>query len=357
MSTKKGWDQKLMMSLFKKAASYGAAITINATNFCSITGHSDYDPEWGDTVETDLDTVSGAEHSTTLDILTQGFKFSISQPRAKPNFVVGMMAGALGSITATQDGAYTAYRQKIVPVTVGTPLPDFNIVGKKGGLQYLHKGCMVNSVGLTGEEGKPTSCEAEIIGAGDRVADATGFVAEPSESWMLQKNGYIWLETSTAKSIDAAATQGLENISSGTPRDLKAVIKKVSYKHNNNLEGEFGYGAENAGVFQGMDYGRRTDELSLDLRHVDGTDLNYYLNKTILTLEFEVKGALIAAGGAMFYGYDIIIPRFMLKKAPLPKGGVGDILTLPYECEIQDDGTNPAVIFNGYCAQAAYFAA
>jgi hypothetical protein len=354
--TLKGWNQQLMMSLLTKEATYGAAVVINASNFVGVKGHSDYDPDWADTVQTDKDTVSGFEHGTTLDQLTQGFKFTVAQPCAKPYFTIGMIGGALGSITPYTDPGKIAYRQTIIPATVGTALPSFNVIGKKGGLQYLHKGCMVNSFTLTGEAGKATSMEAEIIGSGARETDATGFVAEPSESWQLMKNGYAWIETSAAKSIDAAKTQGLENISSGTPRDLKAIIKKFSLKWNNNLEGQFGFGAGSAGVFQTMDYGRRTAELSMDLLHVDGTDLGYYLANTILTAEFEVKGALIAAGGTLYYGYNVVVPRFMLKKAPLPKGGVGDTLMNTYEADIQNDGTLTSIVFDGYSAQATWFA-
>lgn len=355
--TVKGWDQSLMMALLTKEATYGStATTVSSSNFVGVKGHSDYDPDWADDVQTNKDAVSGLEGGTELEVVSQGFKFNVSQARAKPYFVIGMMAGALGTISASQDPGKTAYRQDITRVAHGTSLPSFNVIGKKGGLQYLHKGCMVNTVELSGEAGKTTSCSAEIMGSGHRETEASSFIAEPTQSWLLQKNGYAWIETSAAKSIDATKTQGSENISSGSPRDLKAIIKKFTYKHDNKLAGNFGFGAGNSGVFQSLDYGQRDDTLTLDLLHVDGTDLAYYTAGTILTLEIEVKGALIAAGGTMYYGYNLIVPRFMLKKAPLPKGALGDALTNTYECDIQEDGTNPPVIFNGYSEIAAFFA-
>jgi hypothetical protein len=357
MITQKGWNQNLMMSSYKKEATYAAAVTVNATNFTSITGHADYDPDWADVVENDKDTVSGAEFGTDLDIISQGLKFTISQPRAKPNFLIGAMAGALGDITSSQDTGYTAYQQKIVPVTVGATLPSFNVIGKKAGLQYLHKGCKVNSVNIVCEEGKPVSSEIEIIGSGDRTTNADAFVAEPTESWMLMKNGYIWVETGASISIDAADTQGSENISSGTPRDLKVQVQRLSWSFNNNLEGQPGFGNENGGVFQDMDYGMRTQELSLTLLYDDETDITNYLATTAFALELEVKGALIAVGGTMYYGFTLQIPRFKLMKAPLPKGGVGDRVTQEFECDIQDDGVNDAVIFYGYNAQEDYLIA
>ena len=357
MITKKGWDQSLMMSSYKKEATYAAAVTVNATNYCGINGHSDYDPDWSDTVENDKDTVSGQEFGTDLDIISQGLQFTLSQPRAKPNVLIGAVAGALGSITSSQDTGYTAYEHKIVPVTVGTTLPSFNVIGKKGALQYLHKGCKVNSVAITAEEGRPVTSEIEIIGSGDRTTNADAFIDAPSESWMLMKNGYVFLETGANISISPTNTQGSEDISSSTPRDLKVQVQSMNWKFMNNLEGQHGFGAENSGVFQDLDYGTRTQELGLTLKYSDETDITNYLNKTEFALELEVKGALIQAGGTMYYGFSLIIPRFKLMKAPLPKGAVGDIVTQEFECDIQDDGVNDAVIFYGYNAQSAYLAA
>lgn len=354
---KKGWNQKLMLSLYKKEASYGAAVTNSASNFSSITGHSNYDPEWNDSVENDKDSVSGTEHGTDQDILSQGFKVQLEQSRSKPNFLIGMVAAALGNIVSTQDGSYTAYKHYITPIAVGSSLPSFNLVGLKGGLQYLHKGCMVNSLSLSAEEGKAVSCSADIIGSGDRAVDANSFVAEPLENWILAKNGYCWLEGASI-SIDAANTQGLENISSGTPTDLKSRISKFSWKWNNNIQGFPGFGAGNGGVFQDMDYGRRTTELSFSLRFDTAAELAYYTANTALAIEFEFKGAsLIAAGGTFYPGFSLVVPRFKLKKPPLPKGGVGDILTCDFEGDVEEDGTNPVVKFTGYNAKAAYFAA
>lgn len=356
MQTKKGWNQSLMMGLKTKETSYNAATTVNSSNFMGVKGHSDYDPDWGDEVQNDKDTVSGTEHGTDVDIITQGFKCSIAQPRAKPYFLLGMLGGAMGSVTATQDGALAAYRQRIIPVTVGTALPSFNVIGVKGGLQYLHKGNMVNSVALSMEEGKPVSVTADIIGSGSRDTNADSFIAEPTQNWMLMSNGYCWMEQDANISIAASPTQGAENISSSTPDDLKIRIKKADFKWNNNLEGQFGFGNGNSGVYQDMDYGRRGAELSVTLRHSDATDLGWYTANTILAFEAQVKGALIANGGTMYYGFVLRIPRLKLTKPPLPKGGVGDSLTLDLACDVEDDGTNSVVIFDGYSETAAFFA-
>ena len=354
MQTKKGWNQSIMISSLTKEASYNSAVVVNASNFQGITGHSDYAPDWADDVQNDKDTVSGTEHGTTLEIISQGYKVSLTQPRARPNFVAQMVGAALGSMTPAQDAALTAYKHKIIPVTVGTALPSFNIIAQKGELQYLHKGGMVNSAGLSGEENKPLVCEAEIIGSGYRATNADNFIAAPSESWILMKGGSVWLEDGANISLDAANVQGSENISSATPTDIKARITKFAWKWNNNLEGQGGFGGE--GVFQGLDYARRSQELSFTLRYNDATEIAFYEAATALALEIDIAGAVIAGGGVYKYGVALRIPRFKLVKVPFPSGGVGDTLTAEYTADIEDDGTNPAVIVEVYNAIAAYYA-
>jgi len=82
--------------------------------------------------------------------------------------------------------------------------------------------------------------------------------------------------------------------------------------------------------------------------------LAYYTDQDVVAVEFNLKGALIAVGGAMYYGVDLIVPRCKIKAAPLPAGGVDDNLTQEFDVEIFDDGTNSPVEIIGYNAQAAY---
>jgi len=123
---------------------------------------------------------------------------------------------------------------------------------------------------------------------------------------------------------------------------------------NNNLDLRPGFGG--GGVLSSLDYKRRSIDLKFTMTFLDKTDLDLYLAQTAYAFEVDLKGALIAAGGAMYYGVQIVIPRFKLKTAPLPKGGPGDVLTADFDCEVFEDGTNPAIIIEGYNAKAAYFA-
>jgi len=63
------------------------------------------------------------------------------------------------------------------------------------------------------------------VGSGSRAESATAFVPSLTESWLMVKNMSAFLESGAAISIDAALTQGAENISSGVPRDINARLE------------------------------------------------------------------------------------------------------------------------------------
>lgn len=353
MITKKGWQDQVMLSLFAKEATYNAGVTMNGTNACSMKGF-ECDVDWSDTVTDDKDSVSGAELGTDQEITAQGVDITYREPRCKPNTLAGLANLALGARATTQDGALAAYRHKITPVAVGSALPSIQAESKKGGVQYAYRGVKCNSLKLSGEAGGYLSLEAALKGSGYRSTSATAFPAVIAESWMKLSNCKVWMETGANISLDATLTQDAENISSATPDDLKVRIKSFSVGWENALDPQPGFGG--AGQLQDLDYARRSAELSFSLLFDASTELDYFLNQDPAAIEFDLKGALIAGGGTLFYGAHIIIPRFKIKKAPLPKGGPGDILTCDFECDVQNDGTNAPLIIEVYTAKAAYLA-
>jgi len=123
MLTKKGWDRNLMLSLFKKEAAYDAGVTMSNANACSMKGF-EATIDWDDKVQDDKDAITGQEFGTDQEFITQAVKLSYKEPRAKPNSLIGLAALALGDITSTQDGAYTAYKHKINPLHQAAPLPQ-----------------------------------------------------------------------------------------------------------------------------------------------------------------------------------------------------------------------------------------
>ncbi len=352
--TKKGWDQELMFGLFTKEATFDAGVTMNDSNSCGMKGFESIDVEWDDEVINDKEEVTGTEHGTDQEINTQGVKFSYKEPRAKPNSVAGLAALALGSITSTQDGVEVAYKHKIVPVGIGTALPSIQAEHKKGGLQYAYKGVKANSFKLSGEAGGYVAMESELIGSGTRATSATSFTSKISESWLKLSSANIWMESGSDIAITGTLVQGAEDISSATPDDLGVRIKSFEFSFLSNLEKQLGFGG--AGVAQDIDYGRRGIEFKFQLLFSGSTELDYYMNQNPMAIEIDLKGAQITGASTMYFGVQIIIPRFKMKAPPLPTGGVGDILIQDIDCDVQDDGTNDACIIEVYNAMPAYLA-
>lgn len=354
MVTKKGWASEIMFGAYKKEASYAAGVTMNSTNACSMKGF-EAEVSFPDVVANDKDEITGTEFGTTQEIIETRVDLNYKEAKAKPNSLAFFAALVLGNIVSTQDGAFTAYRHKMTRVANGTALPSTQAEFKMGGLQYAVKGIKGKSLKIAANEAGFVSLEAALMGAGDRTSSATAFVPAITESWMKVNQAKFFMEDGATISIAATLTQAAQNISSGTPADLSARFKSLELSFDNSLEGQAGSGG--AGVFQDVDYGRRKVDLKFSLLANDVTELNHYFNQDILAVELDLKGALIAAGGTMFYGGQIIVPRFKLKSAPWPKGGANDILTIDMEADIQDDGTNSPVIIEAYTAKAAYLAA
>lgn len=354
MITKKGWATQIMFGAFKKEASFNAGVTMNSTNACSMQGF-EAEVSFPDVVANDKDEITGTEFGTTQEIIETRVDINYKEAKAKPNSLAFLSALVLGNIVSTQDGALAAYRHKMTRVAAGTALPSTQAEFKMGGLQYAAKGIKGKSLKISASEAGFVSLEAALMGAGGRDTSATAFVPAISESWMKVNQAKFFMEDGATISIAGTLTQGLQNISSGTPADLSARFKNLELSFDNSLEGQPGSGG--AGIYQDIDYGRRKADLKFSLLANDVTELNHYFNQDVLAVEFDIKGALIAATGTMYYGGQIIVPRFKLKAAPWPKGGANDILTIDMEADIQDDGTNSPVIIEAYTAKAAYLAA
>ncbi len=354
MVTKKGWASQFMLGAFKREATYGAGVTMDANNACSMRGF-EAEVAWDDTVVNDKDEVTGTEFGTTQEITESRVSINYKEAKAKPNSIIALAALTLGSVTSTKDGAYNAWKHKMVPVAAGTALPSTQAEGKVGSIQRAYKGIKGNTLKIASEAGGIVSAEAGLMGDGSRATSATAFAAAVSESWLKVNQAKFFMEDGSDISIAATLTQGAQNISSSTPVDLSPRFKSFELNYDNALEPQPGAGG--AGLLQDIDYGRRKIGLKFSLLFYDGTELDHYLNQNPLAVEFDLKGALIAAGGAMYYGVQIIVPRFKLVSAPLPKGGVNDSLVIDCECDVQDDGMNPALIIEAYNAKSTYLAA
>lgn len=353
MITKKGWQDQVMLSLFRRESAYNAGVTMTNANACGMKGF-ECEVDWSDTVQDDKDVVSNAEFGTDQEIVAQGVDITYTESRCKPNTLAGLAHLALGERTTTQDGALAAYRHRLTPASAGTALPSIQAEARRGGLQYAYRGVKCGSLKLSGEAGGFLSLEAALKGSGHRAISATAFAASISESWMKLGDCRVWMETGAQISIPGTLAQGAQSISSATPDDLGVRLKSFTLGWDNAAEGLAGFGG--GGQFHDIEYGRRSAELSFSLVFDSATEINYFLNQEPVAIEFDLRGSLIAAGGTLFHGCHLVVPRFKMKKAPLPKGGVGDILTCDIECDVQNDGVNPPLIIEVYTSQAAYLA-
>lgn len=351
---KKGWNRSLMISSLTKEATYDAGITHTALTSQGLTGY-ELTPDFTDKVLNDKDEVTGKEFGYTQEIVSYGNKFTLKFAKAKPNDIAIFAHLALGTGTPTQDPGKTAYQHKITRIAEGSELPSASLVYLDGGIQTEYKGVKVNTLKLYGKEGEMLSMDVELIGSGTRATNAASFIAPVVENWLRMDMCSVWLESGTDRTIAGTATQGTEDISSTTPDALKTRTTDFEWMWTNNLQLEPGFGG--AGVAQGLSYGRRTATCKVTLRFNSTTEITYYTAQSELAVEFDWKSSnLIASGGTLYYGAQIVIPRCHLSKYPYPEGGPSDTLKQPLEIEISEDGTNSPCIVNAYTATAAYLA-
>ena len=350
---KHGWNSKIMASFFKKEATYNAGVVMDSTSACTLTGFTNGPAEWDDKVVNDREEISGREFGYDQKIVEQRVKIPLAFPKAKPNDLIGLCALALGSITSTQDGTAVAYKHRIVPMAASGELPSIQVEERWGDTQqYAYTGVKANTLKISAEEGGFVNLEAELLGSGSRSASATAFPPSVSESWLLVNKMNVYLESGNNISIDSVLTQGAENISSATPRDISALLKSFEISWNNNLNERPGFAGQ--GVLHALDHKRRSCELKFTMLFENTTDLDNYINQQPYAVEFDLKGSIIDGAGTLYYGVQIIIPRFKLKKAPMPQGGADEFLTVDFECEVFEDGTNPVLIVEGYNAISGY---
>ena len=313
--------------------------------------------EWADTVVTDRETVHGTQHATFSELVRKDARFSYTEPRVRPHSLAGWAALTGGVVTSTQDGAFAAYRHKITPIAANLALPSIGIQEKSAGEQKKYTGVCADRLNLK-RAGALWSLDLSMIGSGTRADAADAMptkILDPYLPWSKTKS---WLESGANISIAATPTQGTQDISAGTPKNLSlARMLDAEFWWTNDLQGEHGYTPSGALAKSDLPHGQgRMGHFRTTLL-VETSELAneraYFENQTKLAIEIEVDtGTIIAAGGAMKYGFDLIIPSTRLS------GSVRAVdtgfVTLTLEGDTFDDGINPPFILYVYAAQSAY---
>jgi hypothetical protein len=352
---------QLMMSLGDKEASYDAGPGL--WTFPSVYQLYEFGEAfvaWDDGIVTDEDTVHGTIWPTKSEIIRQDARFTYAEPRVRPTHLAGLAALAGGNLAASvQDGILTAYRHKIIPVAQIVQAPSIGLQEKASGEQYKYTGIKCDSFRLRrgGPDRAYYELEAGLIGSGTRGTASDGFVDKVNEAPLTWGKAQCWLETGVNISIDAAPTQGLENISGATPDNLTSRLLDFEFEWANDLQGDDGYLANSAKVRGRLDHGPRrggrirlvviVDEATL------ATERGYYSNRDAVAIEIDVdSGVIIAETGAFKYGFDLIIP--LLHLDPIARGVQDGFNVITFAGRCYDDGTNPLFQLYVYNAQATY---
>jgi len=354
---------QLMMSLGDKEATYDAGPA--AWTLGAAFQHFEFGEAvvgWDDKIVTDKDTVHGSQFATTSEIVRQDARLIYREPRVRPVHLAGLAALAGGVVAATQDGALTAYRHTCTPVAAAVALPSIGFQEKASGEQYKYTGVKLDTFALRrgGPERAYLEVEVGLIGSGTRAVAADSFPAKVTGGLPLRWGDVkCWLETGANISIDATPTQNAENISSATPDALTSRLLDFEFSHRNDLQADDGYAPGGGAVRTRLDHGPGRGATWKLVLIVDestlATERAYYTAQDNVALEIECySGTLIAAGGAMYYGLDLIIPRTRL--AGFERGTQEGFNTLTLTGECMDDGTNAIWKLHVYNAQSAYLA-
>ena len=347
-----GLKDQIMVSAYLKEATFDAGVTMNATNACSLVNLNKIEPAWDDKIANDKADYTGKEHGYVQEIQNKGNKISLGSDHCTPNLLSFVAGLCLGGITNTQDGVTGAYTHKFLPVAAESALPSCQIEYLRGGVQYAYKGMKGGSFKVMGKAGEYINVSLEAIGSGTRAISATAFVAAITESWLKLDTCSVWTENDASIVIAASPVQGTQSISSGAGTARKTTIRSFEFDWNNDLDIMYGFGG--AGVAQDIRAKRRKATIKATFDFAGQADLNLFLNQNVTAIDFDLKGALIA--GTTYAGARLRIPRMMMTKAPLPKGGINEILSCDMEWDIYDNGTNSAVEIYTYNQKAAYLA-
>lgn len=351
--------RKLALSLEDKENVYGsgpAAWTAGAASSMLDFEESSAVATWDDTVVNDLDVVTGKELISIQEIPRESVRLTYQEPRAKPHSIAGLMALCMGTVAATQDGAFLAWRQKITKAA-STALPSIGAIAKfEAGDQRQMRGLKGDSWSLS-INGPYLQFQSEMIGSGYRATDATAFPASISESWLRTGDARIFIKDTAGTPIttSGAPTQGSANLG-GSEVNFSTRVRSLTINWNNSHAAEAGYRASTAKLRGNFHPVRRAGTMSLAIdvdTATEATDLAYYLTQKQLAFELNVdSGVLIDAAGAFKYGIAVIIPRVQLTSIPRSSTDEFDVLT--FEGAILDDGTNSELIGYTWNAVDAY---
>ncbi len=356
-------EQKLQLSLFTAEATYGAAMTVNASNYSLMKGFTPLKPETPDVFTTNADEIHGAEIATETEITEKRVTLAYESPKVQPHDLAGLGALAIGDETKAQDGATTAWQHYIKPIAVGSPLKSIGAIRDPANRQEEFRGLKANTFNLKSDEAGHVSLSCQLMGSGYREDSSESIQSAVAETQMRAADTLVFLNPAPIPATDfvlpAAFSQTDTNIDGAAPAltALGARVKSWAFNFSNNLEEQPGQGGQ--GLLQGLDFQRRSMDVELVLRYKDATERDFYENLTGIALEFNnarILAGLIDAAGAYYFGFDLRIPLVNLNVRPEPEGGAAEPYTITLAGTILDDGVNEMFDFTVYNATEVYLA-
>lgn len=361
-NTRKGHAKRLMLSLAKKEATFGADVAVSEANFDLMSGYL-MTPEYADEVVDNAEEVHGSEIATAQETFERSVKLPYETPKCLPNEVAGLGALVAGSETENKDGAVNAWRHDIQPVAEGTELVSINAILDPVNAQQRIVGLKGSMFELSSEELGGLAFKCDLMGSGKRTDSAESWYDPIAEVLLRAADTKVYLNPTPDPATDIIAVGSLsqitDNISSGQSLTaLGARVMSWKFGHNNNIEELRGHGG--GGYNQDLDFNAREYTVEMVLRYKDKTERDYFEDDTYFALEFNnarISSGVIAATGAFYFGADLRIPKVKLSVRPVEEGGVKDPYTISLVGKILDDGTNPPYLLAVYNAIETYLGA
>jgi len=356
--------RQVYVQAFLKESEWDTAETVEAASGYTL---SEFEGGAIDYKEVRRDDISqGCEFGYDGYISRHDYGCSLMFPYLRPTDLGFLFGYALGTSAETA-GTGTEYRHKNTLVSTGI-VPTFAMVVKEAGLQKLITGCAISSLTVS-RNGDYVQASCEIVGT--RIADnSDDFPAEIAEEPLLYGNSSIWIESGADIDITATPDQGAENISAGTPDDLRAdIVEGPTITINNNLRLDRAWDAANATdvMCKGQLHRGAKREITVEWTQNFESDAiyDYFIGASNVTSHVafewnlvETAQGVIGSGGAMYFGFIFMMPRGNLE----PVGAASDndgVLTRSYKLTAKtpttaaDSETNPVLAYV-YTAQAGY---
>jgi len=356
------------LSAFLKESAFDTHETVDASGGYSLS-EFELSVSYDHTVRSDSPG-AGVEMGFEQYVARKTYTATLTFPFLRPNDLAFLCAFGLGTSTADQDDANTAYEHYSDLATDDDQIP-FSLMWSEAGVQQDLTGCTISSftVSLAGEYWSGT---AEIVGTRTATSSDT-YPAEISEQPFIASNAKFYTETGANVDITATASVSLEqeNISAAAATDISGVVTDFSFTVNNNPKSDMDFLVQNTDDNYCRGQAKRgakrevyfewtqTYEAATHLTTLEGAaGVSTHMAMECLHKE-EDQGVI--DGGAYYFGFSFIITRGRLDAIGSSSDSDG-VLTqnlrltamTPTDADEGAGSNSQPVMVHIYNAQAAY---